>query len=694
MFKKISIKTKLLIPMFVVTLILLFLGGMVIFYSYSKMQSLEKLNQKIILSRYISATIHSLQKERGLSTGYLEDKKDKFKKDLLLQRKISDLQIKKLINSKSISKKFSLQISNLETIRKEIDRKIISSKDAIKYYTKINAFLLKNIVHISQSSHIPKITQKILAYVNFLYLKEYGGIERAEGVFILSKKKIDRNTLIRFTNIISIQNQSQKMFLIYACKKIKNIYKKSISNRIFKEVKKIQNIIIYKNIKQANIDPKYWYETITKKLNILDNIGKLIENSTRIQIKKEVEKVKIVFNFVVFLTLLSVFFFFVMLIAFLKLAKEEKRLRMVTEKYIISSVTDTKGKIIDASEAFCKISGYSKSELIGKQHNIVRHPDMPKKVFKELWKTIKKGKTWKGKVKNLKKDGSFYWVWANIEPLYNSKGEIDSYISVRLDITENELLMQKIKQEEEKNKIAINIMHQQSRLAQMGEMLSMIAHQWRQPLSAITAAAGAIELKSKLKKLDNHTATELSTKIKSFSKHLSDTIDDFRNFFKSNKKKTKTNFKQIVENVLNISKSSLYDNKIELILNIISSNEFLTFESEIKQVLLNLIKNSEDALKEKNIENRMIKIEINDKILTICDNAGGISEDIIDKIFDPYFSTKMKKDGTGLGLYMSKIIVEDHCHGKLTVSNINLLDKNGKSSKGAKFMITLGDDNE
>jgi PAS domain S-box-containing protein len=367
------------------------------------------------------------------------------------------------------------------------------------------------------------------------------------------------------------------------------------------------------------------------------------------------------------------------------LAKEEQRLRVVMDKYIISSITDTKGKIIDVSQAFCNISGYKREELIGQPHNIVRHPDTPKEVFESMWTTIKKGKPWRGKIKNLRKDGWFYWVYANIEPLYDSKGRIDSYISIRVDITENEILTQKIAQEEEKRRKQEKLIQQQSRLAQMGEMISMIAHQWRQPLSAITAAAGSIIIKTQLKKLDNETAKDLANKIKDFSQHLSYTIDDFRDFFKPNKIKTDTTYKKIIDSTLSIIHSSIEDRNIELIIDIKDETELFTYENEVKQVVLNLIKNAEDALIENETKEPFIKIEAKETTLTISDNAGGVPEEIIDKIFDPYFSTKSQKDGTGLGLYMSKTIIEEHCKGKLIV-------KNGKI--GAIFKIDLGKDDE
>jgi signal transduction histidine kinase len=216
----------------------------------------------------------------------------------------------------------------------------------------------------------------------------------------------------------------------------------------------------------------------------------------------------------------------------------------------------------------------------------------------------------------------------------------------------------------------------------MGEMLSMIAHQWRQPLSAISASSAVIYLKASRDKLDKDTAIELSNKIKDFSQHLSSTIDDFRDFFKTNKKQSSTNFSKILDSVLGIVSSSLEQNNITLKLDDKSHKDFETYENELKQVLLNLIKNAEDALVENSVEDATINVCINDNILFVKDNAGGISEDIIDKIFDPYFSTKTKKDGTGLGLYMSKTIIEEHCNGKFYVEN---------EDDGAKFTIIVGD---
>ena len=225
---------------------------------------------------------------------------------------------------------------------------------------------------------------------------------------------------------------------------------------------------------------------------------------------------------------------------------------------------------------------------------------------------------------------------------------------------------------------------QQSRLAQMGEMLSMIAHQWRQPLSAISSTSSTIFLKAKLNKLDKESSIELASKINEYSRHLSNTIEDFRNFFKTDKKQDISNFSVMIDNVVSIVKPSLDSKKIKTIKEIKYKKPFKTYPSELKQVILNLIKNAEDALAENKIVDPYIKMKTYKKgdkvILEVSDNAGGIPKSVLPKIFDPYFSTKKKKDGTGLGLYMSKIIIEDHCKGAISAYN----DK-----EGAVFKVEL-----
>ncbi len=250
----------------------------------------------------------------------------------------------------------------------------------------------------------------------------------------------------------------------------------------------------------------------------------------------------------------------------------------------------------------------------------------------------------------------------------------------------NDSLEDRVKEELAKNRAKDIQLIQQARLAQMGEMISMIAHQWRQPLSSISATSSAIKIKSQLGKLSKEMVVKQTDKISEYSQFLSDTIDDFRNFFKPNRDKKETNYTYVIDAVNGIIGTSLYHKHIKLIKELNSDDSFISYPNELKQVILNLIRNAEDALIENKIENPFIKIttysEDDSYILIVNDNAGGIPEDIIEKIFDPYFSTKSEKNGTGLGLYMSKMIIEEHCNGILSVKN---------SLDGAEFKICIKD---
>ena len=225
---------------------------------------------------------------------------------------------------------------------------------------------------------------------------------------------------------------------------------------------------------------------------------------------------------------------------------------------------------------------------------------------------------------------------------------------------------------------------QQSKLASMGEMLTMIAHQWRQPLSSISSTANNLLLKVRLNKFDKDLFLNELNLLDSYSQHLSETINDFRDFFKISKEKKMINLHMLLKDTCNIALPNLKDENIKLEILCDNRYELYIYPNEIKHVLLNIIKNSEDVFEERSIENAKITIECyeedSDIVIILRDNGGGIDDSILDKIFEPYFSTKYDKNGTGLGLYMSKMIIDEHSDGKLSVSNDGL---------GARFKIVF-----
>lgn len=238
-----------------------------------------------------------------------------------------------------------------------------------------------------------------------------------------------------------------------------------------------------------------------------------------------------------------------------------------------------------------------------------------------------------------------------------------------------------------------------SRLAQMGEMVSMIAHQWKQPLSAIStlhiSMIMALELEEYnlcdkkereqfLKFLD-----EKLKKIGLYTQNLSRIVSDFSDFYRPNKHQEELTLNNPVMQAYWLLEDSLSLENIDLCLELTSENRVMLFKNEFVQVILNIINNAKDQFVENGTKDAQIVIRSYDRgnlaVMEISDNAGGIDEDIIDKIFDPYFSTKFEKNGTGLGLHMSKNIIEQHYRGRIYAQNIQ---------NGAKFTIEVGRNSE
>jgi len=266
----------------------------------------------------------------------------------------------------------------------------------------------------------------------------------------------------------------------------------------------------------------------------------------------------------------------------------------------------------------------------------------------------------------LLNDGRVKYIQERIEHNFDEDGEVISSFGTALDITNLKEYENEIKQKDE-------ILIAQSRNAAMGEMISMIAHQWRQPLSVITMNVNNILLDIELDSLDLKSTTEYLNSVLDQSTHLSQTIDDFRNYFSPTENKEQESIQTIIKDTKDVVEMSLKYNSINLI---VQNNDDVTLnihKRELMQVLLNLISNSKDAFIVNNIEKREITISIEENefflIVHLCDNAGGIAQEILNDIFNPYFTTKSNLNGTGLGLYMSKMIIEKHMKGQLLVKN-------------------------
>ena len=334
-----------------------------------------------------------------------------------------------------------------------------------------------------------------------------------------------------------------------------------------------------------------------------------------------------------------------------------------------------KNTCIDINDLAVDLLGFkSKKELL--QKNIIDiFPNVTKKHKKELL--------------DDKLDYSFEDI------LINQEG-----ISLQVQMKEKNVLLDdrilkiiavmditKIKQKE-------NMLYHQTKMASMGEMIGNIAHQWRQPLTAISVAAGGIKLSYELDIAeDEETLRELDN-IVTNTQFLSNTIENFQSFLKENRETINFNIKKTVEKTIAIIYANLDSHEINIITNYNNNIQMNAVENDFIQVLLNIINNASDILiLKQNLEQKryiMIDVSSDDKNITIQihDSAGGVPKDIVNKIFEPYFTTKHQSQGTGLGLYMTHQIVVDNMHGSIEVENSSFKYENNEYF-GAKFIMTF-----
>jgi PAS domain S-box-containing protein len=383
-----------------------------------------------------------------------------------------------------------------------------------------------------------------------------------------------------------------------------------------------------------------------------------------------------------------------------------KQYQEAIENSNIVSKTDVNGIITFVNDEFCKISGYCQAELLGKNHNIVRHPDVPSAKFKLLWKTIKSKQIFKATVKNRAKDGSTFYVNTTVIPILDEYGEIEEFIAIRYDVTKevfyreslekkeyelellnaelekrvalktkaikelNETLEIRVLEEIKKNEEKQKLMFWQSRFASLGEMLANIAHQWRQPLTELNLTL--FSLKKAAYQRREEDIEIFYNESKNLIKNMSNTIEDFSNFFKPDRKREYFLLHESIEEALQILKRVFVKDEIEII-TLYEDVSLLGISNEFTQVMINLLTNSRDAFVANKIEKRTISICIKKReytvTISVTDNAGGIAKSKRYKIFEPYFTTKHTSQGTGLGLFMSKMICEKGFNGALDVDS-------------------------
>jgi len=344
------------------------------------------------------------------------------------------------------------------------------------------------------------------------------------------------------------------------------------------------------------------------------------------------------------------------------LSKKLKENLQTYSNHIIYSKTDLRGNIIEVSDAFCKISQYTKDELIGITHSIIRSKNISKSVYDDMWNIIKSNNIWEGEIQNISKNGNMYWISSIIYAQYNSSNEKIGYIAIARNITNTK----KLERQHER-------LMQAEKLASMRDMITNISHQWRQPLSVISTSATTLIVQNEINNLSKEDITKTCTFINDRTKFLSKTIDNFKNYTNDNGIIEETNLSELVVKFKELVQFSIDKQNITFIQNINENIQIDCLKNDLIQCFINLFNNSKDAYLINNIEEKIFIMEAfkddNNIVITIRDNAKGISSKIINKVFEPYFTTKHQSQGTGLGLHMTYNLIVQNMHGNIEVSN-------------------------
>ena len=336
------------------------------------------------------------------------------------------------------------------------------------------------------------------------------------------------------------------------------------------------------------------------------------------------------------------------------------------------AIVDLESNFLEFNSAYIKMTGFTREELLKTSCIQLTAPEDVPRAQEALENIIEKGFVIDFEKTCIVKDNIHVIVNMSMVLLPDKKRIL---LSIK-DITQHKL------------------MESQSKLASMGEMIGNIAHQWRQPLSLISTIASGIKVQVEFGLFNEKDVIPDMDNIIKQTTYLSDTIDDFRNFIKNSNEKGEVLISNVIQKALSILNASIVNNNIVIILSTKEDINILGYENQLIQALINILNNAKDALKEnvKNSEDKLIFIETkniqNGLVLNIKDNAGGIPENVIEKIFEPYFTTKHKSIGTGIGLSITDQIITKHHNANITASN-ETYEYEGKTYTGACFTITF-----
>jgi len=335
------------------------------------------------------------------------------------------------------------------------------------------------------------------------------------------------------------------------------------------------------------------------------------------------------------------------------------------DKYVIQAHVNKEGIFTKVSEAFCRLCLFNESELIGKSYKLMSHPSLNEEDLEgTIWSELIIQGSWNGVIASKNKYGEEIWVDAIIKPINNKYGDITGYSAVMFDMTGT------IKLEQNKEKLEKTIVDNEAKLKIMGDTMRTVAHEWRQPLNAISLEAQNLLFSYQFDEaVPKDEAVPILEGMQTNIEGLSSIINKFQYITELQGDKKDAYIKDICTRALNIS-SLNYPNLIE---EYNSTVVFQTHENELSTSISAILDNAQEALDKSTKEDKYIKMVTSDEksnvVVEISNNGGHIPNDVIEKIFDPYFSTKETRNGVGLSLYISKMIIELHLKGSIVVEN-------------------------
>ncbi len=348
------------------------------------------------------------------------------------------------------------------------------------------------------------------------------------------------------------------------------------------------------------------------------------------------------------------------------LLKELSDQKYALDQAAIVAMTDSKGKIVSVNDKFCQISGFNREELIGKDHRLVNSKTHSKNYFHILWETIQSGQIWRGEICNKTKTGKLYWVNTTIVPFLDETRRPYQYLAIRQDITELKKIQEQVLNQQMQ---LVN----SSRLSAIGEMAAAITHEINNPLAVILGRCEMLNNVLNTGKLDTDTIRGIVSNIETTGRRIEKIVKSMRSLAHQQDEGELEPYSvnQIFEESLSLCQERFKNHGIDLKTEFLSPDMTINCRPhQLVQVLVNLLNNASDAIANKTekwirLTARNEATEGQNKLrIRICDSGDSIPENIRQKLFQPFFSTKRVQYGTGLGLSISQNLIKNH-GGKL-----------------------------